>query len=45
MPRPKGKSVVGSQCVYKVKHGVDGSVETYKVSVLDVGTMIVAERE
>ena len=28
--RPKGKSVVTSQWLYKLKHAVDGSVEKYK---------------
>ena len=32
VPQPEGKSVVGSRWVYKSKHGVDGSVEKYKVS-------------
>ena len=30
VPRPVGKSVVGSRWIYKVKHAVDGSVEKYK---------------
>eukprot|EP00253_Pinus_taeda_P023124 PITA_23124 len=30
VPRPKGKSVVGSRWIYKVKQAVDGSVEKYK---------------
>jgi hypothetical protein len=29
--RPKGKSVVTSKCIYKIKHEDDGSVEKYKV--------------
>ena len=30
VPRPKGKSVVGSIWIYKVKQAVDASVENYK---------------
>ena len=30
VPRPKGKSVVGSRWIYKVKQATDGSVEKYK---------------
>jgi hypothetical protein len=30
VPRPKGKSVVTSKWIYKIKHAVDGSVEEYK---------------
>ena len=30
VPRPEGKSVVGSRWVYKVKQAADGSVEKYK---------------
>ena len=30
VPRPEGKSVVGSRWIYKVKHAADGSVEKYK---------------
>ena len=28
--KPKDKSVVGSQLIYKIKYTVDGSVEKYK---------------
>jgi hypothetical protein len=28
--RPKGKSVVTSKWIYKIKHAADGSVEKYK---------------
>ena len=28
--RPKGKSIVTSKCIYKMKHVADGSVEKYK---------------
>ena len=30
VPRPVGKSVVGSRWIYKVKKVADGSVEKYK---------------
>lgn len=30
VPRPKGKSVVTSNWLYKIKHGVDGSIKKYK---------------
>ena len=30
VPRPVGKSVVGSRWIYKVKQSTDGSVEKYK---------------
>ena len=30
VPRPVGKSVVGSRWIYKVKQVVDGSVKKYK---------------
>jgi hypothetical protein len=30
VPRPKGKSIVTSKWIYKIKHAVDGSVEKYK---------------
>ena len=30
VPRPEGKSVVGSRWIYKVKQAADGSVEKYK---------------
>ena len=34
VPRPVGKSVVGSRWMYKVKKVVDGSVENYKAKFL-----------
>lgn len=37
VPWPKGKSVVGSCWVYKVKHGADGSVEKYKAKFVTKG--------
>ena len=30
VPRPKGKYVVTSKWIYKIKHAADGSVEKYK---------------
>jgi hypothetical protein len=30
IPRPKGKSIVTSKWIYKIKHAADGSVEKYK---------------
>ena len=30
VPRPEGKFVVTSKCIYKIKHVVDGSIEKYK---------------
>ena len=30
VPRPKGKSVVTSKWIYKIKHEADGSVEKHK---------------
>ena len=30
VPRPKGKSVVTSKWIYKIKHATDGSIEKYK---------------
>ena len=29
--RPKGKSIVTSKWIYKIKHAADGSIEKYKV--------------
>ena len=31
VPRPKGKFVVTSKWIYKIKHAADGSIEKYKV--------------
>ena len=31
VPRPKGKSIVTSKWIFKIKHATDGSVEKYKV--------------
>ena len=30
VPRPKGKSVVTSKWIYKIKHATNGSIEKYK---------------
>ena len=30
VPRPKGKSVVTSKWIYKIKHAIDGIIEEYK---------------
>jgi hypothetical protein len=30
VPRPKGKSMVDSRWLYKVKHATDGNIEKYK---------------
>ena len=30
VPRPKGKYVVTSKWLYKINHGVNGSIEKYK---------------
>ena len=35
--RPKGKSVVGSRWIYKVKQAADGSVEKYKARFVSRG--------
>eukprot|EP00253_Pinus_taeda_P014383 PITA_14383 len=37
VPRPQGKSVVGSRWLYKVKYAADGSVEKYKANFLAKG--------
>ena len=30
VPRPKGKYVVSSKWIYKIKHAAEGSIEKYK---------------
>ena len=35
--RPKGKSVVTSKWMFKVKHGVDGSIEKYNARFMARG--------
>ncbi len=37
VPRPEGKSVVGSRWIYKVKQVADGSVEKYKAIFVSRG--------
>jgi hypothetical protein len=37
VPRPKGKSVVTSKWVYKIKHVADGSVDNYKARFMARG--------
>ena len=37
VPRPKGKSVVTSKWIYKIKHAADGSVEKYKARFVTRG--------
>ena len=34
VPRTKGKSVVTSRWLYKIKHGADGSIEKHKLGLL-----------
>ena len=38
VPRPQGKKVLGSRCIYKVKHATDGSVEKYKARFVAKGS-------
>lgn len=35
--RPKGRSMVTSKWLYKIKNGVDGSIEKYKVRFVAYG--------
>eukprot|EP00253_Pinus_taeda_P030515 PITA_30515 len=35
--KPKGKSMVTSKWLFKIKHGVDGSIETYKARFMTRG--------
>lgn len=37
VPRPKGKSVMNSKWLFKVKHGIDGSIEKYKARFMAQG--------
>eukprot|EP00253_Pinus_taeda_P032236 PITA_32236 len=37
MSRPKGRSVVTSKWLYKIKHGADGSIEKYKARFVACG--------
>jgi hypothetical protein len=37
VPRPEGKSVIGSRWIYKIKHAADGSVEKFKARFVAKG--------
>ena len=37
VPRPKGKSVITSKWIYKIKHAADGSVEKHKARFVACG--------
>ena len=37
VPRTKGKSVVTSKWIYKIKHAADGSIEKYKARFMACG--------
>lgn len=37
MPRPKGKLVVSSKWLLKIKHAADGSIEKYKTRFVACG--------
>ena len=37
VPKPKGKIVVYSKWIYKIKHAADGSIEKYKASFVARG--------
>jgi hypothetical protein len=37
VPRPEGKSVIGSRWIYKIKHATDGSVEKFKARFVAKG--------
>ena len=37
VPRPKGKSVVTSKWLFKIKHGIDGNIEKYKAKFIARG--------
>jgi hypothetical protein len=37
VPRPRGKSMVTSKWLYKIKHAADGSIEKYKARFLARG--------
>ena len=35
VPKPKGKTVVSSKWIYKIKHATDGSIEKCKARFMD----------
>ena len=37
VPRPKGKYIVTSKQIYKIKHAADGSIEKYKARFVACG--------
>ena len=37
VPRPTDRAVVGSCWIYKIKHGVDGSIENYEARFIAKG--------
>jgi hypothetical protein len=37
VPRPEGKSVVTSKCIYKIKHATNDSIEKYKAKFVARG--------
>jgi hypothetical protein len=37
VPRPKGKSTIGSRWIYKIKHATNGSVEKFKAPFVAKG--------
>jgi hypothetical protein len=37
VPRPEGKSVVGSRWIYKIKHAANGSIEKFKARFMAKG--------
>jgi hypothetical protein len=37
VPLPKGKKVIGSRWIYKLKHNVDGSIEKHKARFVAKG--------
>jgi hypothetical protein len=37
VPRPKGKDVVSSKWLFKIKHAADGSIEKYKARFVTCG--------
>ena len=37
VPRPKGKSIVTSKWIYKIKYVVDGNIEKYKARFMGSG--------